>query len=310
MHRDGSLKTELKKDLARFIVKDPELGPTLHKLRSGGKKLFILTNSLWDYTEAVMSYLLDGLVPEYPSWRNYFDFVLVGAQKPGFFTEQKPFIELDAAGGVASAQVKELERGKVYEGGNLFDFERLSGFAGASVLYVGDHIYGDIIRNRKSSLWRTCFIVQELEREVDYMEAHARELDRLGELEVTRNQLDDLINHHKMLLNGLERGLAKAPTPELEQKRSQAKGDLEGLRGALRAVTAEGDELEERFEKGANRSWGLVFKEGHENSRFGEQVEDYADLYTSRVSNLLYYSPSQYFRSPRQTMPHERRGRR
>ncbi|MBS2021372.1 MAG: HAD-IG family 5'-nucleotidase [Deltaproteobacteria bacterium] len=310
VHRDGSLKTELKKDLAKFIVKDPELGPTLHKLRSGGKKLFILTNSLWDYTEAVMSYLLDGLVPEYPSWRNYFDLVLVGAQKPGFFTEQKPFIELDADGGVASAQVKELERGKVYEGGNLFDFERLSGFAGASVLYVGDHIYGDIIRNRKSSLWRTCFIVQELEREVDYMEAHARELDRLGELEVTRNQLDDLINHHKMLLNGLERGLAKAPTPELEQKRAQAKGDLEGLRGALRAVTAEGDELEERFEKGANRSWGLVFKEGHENSRFGEQVEDYADLYTSRVSNLLYYSPSQYFRSPRQTMPHERRGRR
>ena len=310
VHRDGSLKSEVRKDLARYIQRDPELPAALHKLRSGGKRLFILTNSLWDYTDAVMTYLLEGQLNEYPSWRNYFDLVIVGAQKPAFFNEQRPFLELDQGGKVVSEKATELERGKVYEGGNLFDFERMAGHAGEAVLYVGDHIYGDIIRNRKSSLWRTCFIVQELEREVDYMEAHARELDRLGELEVTRNQLDDLINHHKMLLNGLERGLAKAPTPELEQKRAQAKGDLEGLRGALRAVTAEGDELEERFEKGANRSWGLVFKEGHENSRFGEQVEDYADLYTSRVSNLLYYSPSQYFRSPRQTMPHERRGRR
>ncbi|TMB02675.1 MAG: hypothetical protein E6J64_16205, partial [Deltaproteobacteria bacterium] len=39
---------------------------------------------------------------------------------------------------------------------------------------------------------------------------------------------------------------------------------------------------------------------------FGEQVQDYADLYTSRVSNFLYYSPMQVFRSPRAIMPHER----
>ena len=42
-----------------------------------------------------------------------------------------------------------------------------------------------------------------------------------------------------------------------------------------------------------------------ENSRFGEQVEDYACVYTSRVSNFLAYSPLQYFRSPRDHMPHE-----
>jgi hypothetical protein len=40
--------------------------------------------------------------------------------------------------------------------------------------------------------------------------------------------------------------------------------------------------------------------------RFGEQVEDYACLYTSRVSNLLQYSPLRYFRAPRDKMPHER----
>jgi hypothetical protein len=36
--------------------------------------------------------------------------------------------------------------------------------------------------------------------------------------------------------------------------------------------------------------------EGNENSRFGDQVNDYADLYTSRVSNFGPYSPLRYFR--------------
>ena len=40
-------------------------------------------------------------------------------------------------------------------------------------------------------------------------------------------------------------------------------------------------------------------------SRFGEQVEDYACVYTGRVSNFLAYSPLRYFRSPRDHMPHE-----
>jgi hypothetical protein len=34
-------------------------------------------------------------------------------------------------------------------------------------------------------------------------------------------------------------------------------------------------------------------------------VEQYACLYTSRVSNFLHYSPMQYFRSRRELMPHE-----
>ena len=308
VHRDGSLKTELRKDLSRFINPDPELAPALHKLRSGGKKLFILTNSLLDYTDAVMSFLLDGRMPEYPSWRNYFDFVVVGAQKPAFFAEHKPFVELSPNGGIARPQAESLERGKIYEGGNLFDFERLSGFAGESVLYVGDHIYGDIIRNRKASQWRTCFVVQELEQEIEYIEEHTQDVQRLNELDALRTRLDDMINHHKLLLNALDRRIERggALPPDLEPRRIREKQDLEKLRRAFKATLSEGYEVESRFETGANAYWGLVFKEGNENSRFGEQVEDYADLYTSRVSNFLYYSPMQVFRSPRATMAHER----
>src|SRR5437763_181532 len=251
---------------------------------------------------------LDGRLPEYPSWRNYFDYVVVGAQKPAFFAEHRPFVELNPNGTILKPQAETLERGKLYEGGNLFDFERLTGFAGEHVLYVGDHIYGDIIRNRKASQWRTCFVVQELEQEIEYIEAHAQDVQRLNELDALRTRLDDMINHHKLLLNALDRRIERggALPPDLEPRRIREKQDLEKLRRAFKATLSEGYEVESRFETGANAYWGLVFKEGNENSRFGEQVEDYADLYTSRVSNFLYYSPMQVFRSPRATMAHER----
>ena len=64
--------------------------------------------------------------------------------------------------------------------------------------------------------------------------------------------------------------------------------------------------LARALEAGVNATWGFLFKEGNENSRFGEQVEDYACLYTSRASNFGYYSPMERFRSPRAAMPHER----
>lgn len=36
------------------------------------------------------------------------------------------------------------------------------------------------------------------------------------------------------------------------------------------------------------------------------QIEKYADIYTSRVSNLGRYSPYMYFRSPSQSLVHDR----
>jgi HAD superfamily 5'-nucleotidase-like hydrolase len=312
VHRDNSLKTKIKADIGKYIFKDPELGPALHKLRSGGKRLFLLTNSGWDYTDAVMRYLLDGVVAEYPYWRNYFDVVVTAARKPDFFSHSEPFLEVDPV----TAQVKTsgeptaLERGKVYQGGNLQAFERLTGFAGDRVLYVGDHIYGDILKSKKTSLWRTCMVVQEIEDELNYTFARAEEIQRLSEIELLRARVDDEIGKHKGLLNGIERKLEREPLAEkphaaLEDERKHVKAELDKLRKAYRECNEITEVLELDVERGFNPYWGLLFKEGNENSRFGEQVEQYACLYTSRVSNFLFYSPAQYFRSPRDLMPHE-----
>lgn len=300
VHRDGSLKAELRKDLARYIVKDDELAPMLHKLRSAGKKLFVATNSYWDYTNAVMGFLLDGALPEYPTWDRYFDYMLVGTQKPGFFAERAPFLELDENGEVLR-ETRTVERGRRYQGGNLKDLEESVGIGGDRVLYVGDHIYGDILRSKKHSTWRTCMVVEELEDEIGHIQRHDSEFRRIRELDVLREQLDDDLNHQKLVVAALERA---GPAAESDWKRERAQ--LEQLRRDLKAALSELADLEAEVERAFNPYWGFAFKEGRENSRFGEQVEGYACLYTSRVTNLLFYSPMQYFRSPREIMPHER----
>jgi hypothetical protein len=83
------------------------------------------------------------------------------------------------------------------------------------------------------------------------------------------------------------------------------KRELESLRAALRDANARLAGLQAAVETGYNAYWGLTFKEGSENSRIGEQIEDYACVYSSRASNFVYYSPMQYFRVLRRAMPHE-----
>jgi HAD superfamily 5'-nucleotidase-like hydrolase len=310
VHRDDSLKQIVKRDLPRFVVRDKELGPALHRLRSGGKRLFLLTNSLWDYTESVMAYLLDGVLPEYPSWRNYFDIIVTGASKPGFFSEKRPIMEL-GPDGAPLGEARSLERGRMYAGGSVTELERLVGIGGDRVLYVGDHIYGDILRSKKSSLWRTCMVVPEMEAEIAWLEQRHAEMEEMARLEELRMRLDDELSARKSALNALDRRLDRRDTPvdareRIESDRREVKRELELLRRAHRDADFRMEALQRVVEEGFNRYWGLMFKEGSENSRFGEQIEDYACLYTSRASNFLFYSPMQYFRSHRAAMPHER----
>ena len=42
--------------------------------------------------------------------------------------------------------------------------------------------------------------------------------------------------------------------------------------------------------------WGQLLKTGYQNSRFAHQVERFACLYTSHVSNMCFYSPDKCYR--------------
>jgi HAD superfamily 5'-nucleotidase-like hydrolase len=307
-HRDDSLKSVICGDLARYIYADPDLPATLHKLRSSGKRLFLLTNSFWDYTDAVMRFVLDGKLAAYASWRHYFDVVVVAGSKPAFFTDRNPFVELDPQTGQAIGEPKgALHRGHVYRSGNLHDFEAMAGGGGDRVLYIGDHIYGDILRAKKSSVWRTAMVIQEMEHELGLSEKFASRLRQLDELDRQRRNLDAEVDYQQLLLKSLHATAANgAPNgAQLDSAKRRAKQSLDELRATLREITDRYDRLESELDLAYNSHWGPLFKEGNENSRFGEQVEDYACLYTSRVSNFLSYSPLRYFRAPRVKMPHE-----
>jgi len=52
--------------------------------------------------------------------------------------------------------------------------------------------------------------------------------------------------------------------------------------------------------------WGQLFKAGHQNSRWAQQVADYACLYTSHATNLQYATSHTTFRALTDMMPHDR----
>jgi len=324
-HHDDTIKREISAHLGDYIVQDPELAATLHRFRSAGKRLFLLTNSGFDYTSTVMSYLLDGKLPSYSTWRSYFDAIVVDAQKPAFFVEDRPLVDLDKGPGPG------LTRGSqgIYRGGNVRALGEVLALPGDRVLYIGDHIYGDMLRAKRSSVWRTAMIVQELEQE---LELHAQVEDQLQKLEALdrrRLRIDAELRYQQLLsqkLDGMREGQllpalepSKLPPFDLTPLADAAiraavftaAGQelfrrTEELRSALKDTMEAIDRLEKDIEHTFNPFWGPLLKEGTENSRLGQQVEDYACLYTSRVSNFLTYSPLQYFRSPRDHLPHER----
>jgi 5'-nucleotidase len=306
-HRDGTIYANVLPDPARFINRDPHLAETLHKLRSSGKKLFLLTNSPWSYTDSVMRFLLGGAMNEYPSWRHYFDFSIVAAGKPGWFKEGRALMERDGAVLRDRDLRAPLERGKVYEGGNLREVERLLGVPGSNILYVGDHIYGDMLRSKKESAWRTAMVIQELDDELDAHDRSSTDIMRRRQLEEARDNLEDALRFHQARFKGLARtgpaGVVGGSDAGAE--RGQAKREIERLRGELRQLKVEYSAIRDRVDRSFHPYWGSLLKQDSELSSFGQQVDAYADVYMRRVSCLRHYSPMQFFRSPHDLMPHE-----
>jgi len=311
-HRDGSIKETIMADIGRYIEYDAELGATLHMLRSAGKRLFLLTNSEPQYTAAVMSHLLRGEVSEYRSWRSYFDVIISSAMKPAFFMREAPFEE--TFGQLQLRKATELTRGRMYLGGSQAEFEKLTGVPGDRVLYVGDHIYGDVLRAKKQSAWRTLMIIQELTDELAAMERQGGDLERVDQLELHLSTLHDALRERlrmqkhvqKLLYGSAQAQLSDERRSELNAARTRLKRAIEQLRVEIKDTDAQHSALERAIEHAFHPYWGSALKAESEPSSFGEQVERYACLYTDRVTNLLGYMPGHYFRGPRHRMAHER----
>jgi 5'-nucleotidase len=310
-HQDGSIKNRVLAEPEKYIDRDKNLVEALLKLLDGGKKLFLLTNSDWNFTNAVMSYVLDGLHEDFPRWQDYFEHIIVSAGKPNFFTGSNPFYEVvTEKEGLLKMHRGPLKPRQIYHGGNAILFERLTEQQGDQILYCGDHIYGDIQRSKELFNWRTLLVVQELEDQLSQQEKLQPDLERIMETIHQEEELQDEAQSLRSEIGNLQRRQKMVGSDKQKELKQQAK--LKDYLELLQRKELQQEEIHkqiklliEQREKSLHPIWGELMRTSLEKSRFAKQVESYACLYTSRVTNLRFYSCSQKYRSYRDMMPHD-----
>lgn len=292
-HTEGALKREITEDPGRFVAPDPELVPTLLDQRAARKKLLLITNSGWAYTRFMMAYTLDPHCPAGTTWRDLFDVVIVSAQKPRFFSGAHPLhVIVDEEQGLMRPHAGPLERGQIYYGGSARHVEETLGLSRAQLLYVGDHLFGDVHVSKDVRRWRTALISRELEDEIRDASAFAPQQARLEAL------MGDKVE--------LERRQARL---RLERRRKvggrKREQELEEVAGALEALDEQISPLAVAAGALGSGVWGPLMRAGIDKSLYARQVEKYADVYTSRVSNLGAETPYAYLRAARGSLPHD-----
>ncbi len=294
-HADGSIKDTIARHPERYILPDADLPATLDRFKRHGFKLFLLTNSEAPHTARVMARLLDGRIESRNRWTEFFDLIFVRAGKPDFFLSQSTPRSVKLPGVRAS-----VEKAKGYTGGGVGGLERLLGCSGDRILFLGDHTYGDILRSKRSCLWRTAMVIQELEGELVTLERLAEPLRQLRRQRARRSRVVRVRDYIAGLAEGRPQGDGRAPTPKRTGRL------LVPLDGEIARIDRRIETLEARCDAEHNPHWGSAFRTDHEPSIFAAQVGAFACVYCGRVSNFLNYPLDKYFRGRSEMMPHER----
>ncbi len=295
VHRDGTLKNIIRKNPENYIVKNELLPLALNHFKKPNRKLFIVTNSDYNYTTFVLEFLLGS------GFRHYFDIIVYSSSKPDFFTKKEPFNI------ISDADCYEVEKG------NIHLLEKKLGVHGDSILYVGDHIYGDMLKTKQTSAWRTMMIIPELESELKTKSSVKDKIKRLIKLFELKNATNRKLDHVLEKINELIKekedefdGLNPQTIKQFDREIEKLTKEQNRLNHKLTDVLTEIAQLEDNIDKSFNEYFGELFREKNELSLFGDQVLDFACTYTSDLTNFLYYSPTEYFHTPMQLMPHDK----
>ncbi|XP_072410116.1 cytosolic purine 5'-nucleotidase-like isoform X3 [Chiloscyllium punctatum] len=280
IHDSGSLKKKTLGNLEKYVMKDPRLPVLLSRMKEVGK-IFLATNSDYSYTDAIMKYLFDSSHgPKsgtlHVSWHSYFDLILVDARKPLFFGEGTVLRLVDTESGKLriGTYTGPLQSGIVYSGGSSDMICDLLGVKGKEILYIGNHIFGDILKSKKRQGWRTFLVVPELAHELQVWTEKSRLFEELRNLDMF------VANIYKNL-----------------DSSSNERPDITLIRRQIKAVTHEMDMCYGKM--------GSLLRCGSRQTLFASQLMRYADLYAASCINLLYYPFSYLFRAPPVLMPHE-----
>jgi hypothetical protein len=144
--------------------------------------------------------------------------------------------------------------------------------------------------------WRTALVVRELEQELEEMLAFRGDQQELERMMREKVLGEHRLSHQRARLAALQPGSAAAKQQsEVVRSARQALVDLDQRIGPLA----------KRASELLSPRWGPLMRCGNDKSHLARQIERYADVYTSRVSNLLDYTPYAYLRAPRVSLPHE-----
>ncbi|XP_029921202.1 5'-nucleotidase, cytosolic II, like 1 [Myripristis murdjan] len=275
IHNTGSLKERTIKNLEKYVVKDPNLPVLLRRLKEVAK-VFLATNSDYIFTEAIMQYLLESGVKSGPKWRSFFDLVVVDTRKPLFFAEGTVLRQVDTDTGKLriGTYTGDLQHGTVYSGGSSDIVCDLLDVRGKDILYIGDHIFGDILKSKKRQGWKTFLVVPELSKELQVWKEKSHLFEELKRLDVFLAEL------HKHLDSG-----------------SRECPDISAIQTRMRVVTYRMDM--------AYGQMGSLLRSGARQTLFASQLMRYADLYSSTCVNLMHYPLNYLFMAPPVLMPHE-----
>uniref|UniRef100_A0A8C2WZX9 5'-nucleotidase, cytosolic II, like 1 n=1 Tax=Cyclopterus lumpus TaxID=8103 RepID=A0A8C2WZX9_CYCLU len=260
MFQDGILKDRTIKNLDRYVIKEPNLPVLLTRIKVVAK-VFLATNSDYSYTEAIMKYLLENKSgsPKKP-WRSFFDLIVVDTKKPLFFAEGTVLRQVDTNTGKLriGTYTGDLQHGTVYSGGSSDVICDLLDVRGKNILYVGDHIFGDILKSKKRQGWRTFLVVPELTKELQVWDKKKSE------------------NKSTTLLH-LDSDSQEVP-------------DIRAIQTRMKVLTYRMDM--------SYGQMGSLLRSGARQTLFASQLMRYADLYSSTCINLLHYPFNYLFMAP------------
>ncbi|XP_072311472.1 5'-nucleotidase, cytosolic II, like 1 [Eucyclogobius newberryi] len=275
IHDKGVLKEQTMKNLEKYVEKNQNLPYLLTRIKAVAK-VFLATNSDYSYTEAIMKYLLETTIepgsPRKP-WRSYFDLIVVDTRKPQFFGEGTVLRQVDTDTGKLriGTYTGDLHHGTVYSGGSSDIICDLLNVQGRDILYVGDHIFGDILKSKKRQGWKTFLVVPELSKELEVWEKKRGLFDELKRLDVFLAEL------HKNV---------DSTDPEIL-----------AIQYRMKVLTYRMDV--------AYSQMGSLLRSGARQTLFASQLIRYADLYSTTCINLLFYPRNYLFLAPPVLMAHE-----
>ncbi|KAM7487976.1 hypothetical protein LguiB_025460 [Lonicera macranthoides] len=304
-HVEGQLKSEIMSKPELFVEPDPELPLALLDQKEAGKRLLLITNSDYHYTDKMMQHSFNRFLPNDMGWRDLFDMVIVSARKPEFFQMSHPMYEVVTGEGLMRPCFKACPGG-LYSGGSAQMIENSLNIHGDEILYVGDHIYTDVSVSKVHLRWRTALICRELEEEYNALIHSRPQRATLIELINQKEVVGDLFNQLRL---ALQRRTTGRPAQTLAATHMDDKELTESIQKLLIVMQRLDNKIAPMLEADGehfNERWGFLSRAGlWDKSHLMRQIEKYADIYTSRVSNFLHYTPFMYFRSQEQTLAHD-----